>query len=102
MGFQYAGELRYVAKVERTGTILEVPVKSGFRTMYDAVKRELRAEVGGSLFYDTVLCNVFVAYVVERRDNNYCQTQYCFEEKIGCAYASCIDKVTHFEFVRRE
>ena len=101
MGFQYAGELRYVAKVERTGTILEVPVASGFRTMYDAVKRELKSEVCGSLFYDCAFCDVFVAYVVERRNGGYCQTQYCFEKKIGSAFASCIDKLTSFDY-RRE
>lgn len=100
MGRQYAGELRYVAKCSN-GVILEVPVEAGFRVMYDAIKRELKSEVGESLFYDCSSCEVFVSYVVERIGSGCYQSQYCFEEKIGSAFASCIDKLTSFDY-RRE
>lgn len=101
MDFQLVGEWDYVAKFSN-GVIIEVPVSEGFRVMYDAVRRELRTEVGGSLFYECAFCNVSVAYVVAIRKGIHCQTQYCFEKEIGIAFASCVDKVTHFEFDRRE
>ena len=102
MGFQYDGELRYVA-ICSTGTIFEVPVDAGFREMYDAIKRELKASVGRSLFYEYAYCDVYEAYVVERWSDEYDirQTQKCFEKKIGHAFASCIDRHTGFDY-RRE
>lgn len=100
MGIQYAGELRYVAKCSN-GVILEVAVEDGFRVMYDAIKRELKSEVGQSLFYECASCVVSVAYVVERIGSGCYQSQYCFEKKIGSAFASCIDKHTGFDY-RRE
>lgn len=100
MVIQYAGELRYVAKCSN-GVIMEVPVEAGFRVMYDAIKRELKSEVGEALFYDCASCDVFKAYVVERRGSGCCKSHYCFEEKIGSAFASCIDKITSFDY-RRE
>lgn len=102
MAVHYEGELRFIAQFSNRN-VFELPVESGFRVLYEAIRHELRAIVGRSLFYDYTYCDVYIAYVVERWDDegNFHHTQKCFEQKIGQAFASCIDRHTCFDY-RRE